>query len=119
MPMIFLLMLGLISRLHEAGFHADASRPAYHTPVYYVGVLLFVAPGVALTALIIAVGLAFWLVKPRPTGKFSGSRIGLAIAVGIVLTTIAMVVLGQMIECSHEQSLRRTGALHEGGTFCA
>ena len=43
MPMICLLMLGTIFRLHDAGFHADASRLAYHTPVYYVGVLFLVS----------------------------------------------------------------------------
>ena len=77
--------------------------------------ILFLAPGVALTVLVIAIGLAFWLVQPRPTGKFSGSRIGLAIAVGLVLTIVAMVVLGQLIEGAHERSLRRSGALHDSG----
>ena len=77
--------------------------------------ILFLAPGVALTVLVIAIGLAFWLVQPRPTGKFSGSRIGLAIAVGLVLTFVALVVLGQLIEGAHERSLRRSGALHDSG----
>jgi adenylate cyclase len=42
MPMVALLMLSTIWDLHAAGFEADASRLAFHVPVYFI-LLLFLA----------------------------------------------------------------------------
>ena len=76
-PMIFLLLLGTISRLHDAGFHADASRLAYHAPVYYVGVLFLVSLTLEATyvylAAMVAAGLEILL------AYFGGMDIGLTV----------------------------------------
>ena len=42
MPVLFLLLRDLLSRLHAAGYHADAGAVAFSAPVYYV-LLLFLA----------------------------------------------------------------------------
>ena len=77
MPMICLLMLGTIFRLHEAGFHAEASRLAYYTPVYYVGGLFLASLTLEVThvylAAMVAVGLELLLVY------FGGMDIGLTV----------------------------------------
>jgi len=73
----------------------------------------FLAPGVALTVLIMAVALAFWLVPPRLTGGDAIGRIGLVIGLAIALTIVALVVLGQLIEGAQERCLRRTGSLDD------
>src|SRR5439155_23054091 len=89
MPMIFLLVLGTISRLHDAGFHADASRLAYHAPVYYVGVLFLVSLPLEATsvylAAMVAAGLEILL------AYFGGMDIGLTV-ISIFITGLTAFV---------------------------
>jgi adenylate cyclase len=40
MPVIFFLMQDLMGRLHANGYHADANAIAFHTPVYFVLLLV-------------------------------------------------------------------------------
>jgi len=89
MPMICLLMLGTIFRLHDAGFHADASRLAYHTPVYYVGVLFLASLTLEATyvylAAMVAAGLELLL------AYFGGIDIGLTV-ISIFITGLTAFV---------------------------
>ena len=58
MPMLSWLLLATIVYLHEAGFHADASRLAFHAPVYFVGLLFLASLSLKTSQVYLATGVA-------------------------------------------------------------
>jgi adenylate cyclase len=58
MPMLSWLLLATILQLHAAGFHADASRLAFHAPVYFVGFLFLASLSLKTSQVYLATGVA-------------------------------------------------------------
>src|SRR5207247_6079192 len=117
-PMIFLLFLGTISRLHDAGFHADASRLAYHAPVYYVGVLFLASLTLEATyvylAAMVAAGLELLL------AYFGGIDIGLTV-ISIFITGLTAFLFAdsgrRVIRLVNRVSSEQTRREHLGRYF--
>ena len=86
MPMLSWLLLTTIVHLHDAGFHADASRLAFHAPVYFVGFLFLASLSLKTSQVYLATGVA--CVLEAALAYVGGTEVAL-LTISVLATALA------------------------------